>query len=217
MYLTSSVFSVLEYEAWAREREAGGLPPLLLFSTDFYALDWFGWGDWLYLLTSVAAFFEPIVEYRFASSPSVGWFYFITSLLFLIDSLTYFIGYQVFIRDVQVALSGYKLVVPPLLHTEGERERDGIKGSELDNGANNRFIEGIKGDQSLRQKIAEFRRRNAEDETHSVPATKATSTAESIARRVELSFNGAKRHPVKSKAEAEIQTPLLDTCSFENL
>jgi hypothetical protein len=36
-------------------REKAGLPPLFFFTTDWNRFDWFGWGDWLYLLTAVVA------------------------------------------------------------------------------------------------------------------------------------------------------------------
>lgn len=109
LYLISSVFSVLEFEETKRQREIDKLPELFLFTTDFNRVDWFGWGDWLYFLTSIVAVLEPLIEfYIYGSSMFAGAYYAIESFLFLLDSVCYFIGYMVFVRDLRAALqSGY--------------------------------------------------------------------------------------------------------------
>lgn len=57
-YLVSSIFSVLECFENKKLRAEEGLPPLELFSFDMHVIDWFGWGDWLYLIISVVALLQ---------------------------------------------------------------------------------------------------------------------------------------------------------------
>jgi hypothetical protein len=56
-------FCLLQFLESNRVREAQNLPPLKLFTTNIDELDWFGWGDWLYFLTSIVSILEPLVEY----------------------------------------------------------------------------------------------------------------------------------------------------------
>lgn len=111
-YLISALCGIWEYFETAKFRKASKLPPLKMFTTDFYALDWFGWGDWLYLLASllpwiqsfVTGFAEPTQpadldpdeRMNFTALP----IYNCSNYLFLIDSIVYYIGYHLFVLDI---------------------------------------------------------------------------------------------------------------------
>lgn len=57
----------------------------------------------------MVAFWEPIIEYYLINtSMFAGAYYAIESFLFLLDSLAYFVGYMVFVRELKMAISsGY--------------------------------------------------------------------------------------------------------------
>jgi hypothetical protein len=105
-----------------RHRE--NLPKVYLFTTNIGDIDWFGWGDVLYLITSIAAVIQAVmivspisdddnnIFYLYskcytASSPSpyiLIPFLCTANVLFLVDSLLYFIGYMVFLLDLRYSL-----------------------------------------------------------------------------------------------------------------
>ena len=47
-----------------RMRKVQNAPPVYFFTWDYRELDWFGWGDWLYLLTCVAAFAQTFFMFN---------------------------------------------------------------------------------------------------------------------------------------------------------
>lgn len=105
------------------------LPPMLLFTCDTELFDWFGWGDWLYVFASLLSFvqaffiFFPLnddVNFGFnllgknhyiinIFAISISLFSSMlnnnntVNLIFLIDSLAYFIGYILFLRELEAA------------------------------------------------------------------------------------------------------------------
>jgi hypothetical protein len=38
------------------------MPPLKLFTLVFRDVDWFGWGDWLYFVISIASVFQSFLQ-----------------------------------------------------------------------------------------------------------------------------------------------------------
>lgn len=86
-------------------REKQGLPPLTLLPYTWESFDWFGWGDILYVATSLLQTVQPF----FMFFPSVtddfnNGFYLNANIFFLIDSLAYFFGYLIFLFDMRRAL-----------------------------------------------------------------------------------------------------------------
>jgi hypothetical protein len=107
-----------------------------LFTTEWKRFDWFGWGDWLYLITSVLAWAQTFFMFNSSITDDDGdayylvgefCFYIMTKFLnqnihlmlgsfysnilvnifFLLDSLAYFIGYLDFVLSLrQVLLTG---------------------------------------------------------------------------------------------------------------
>lgn len=105
-YLLSSLFSILEYYENNSMRIAAGLPIARMFTLDFWELDWFGWGDWLYLLCSLMPCVQSFVEfYNPWSSDSnenniISLYYFVNQVIWLFDSLAYMIGYLFFMSKI---------------------------------------------------------------------------------------------------------------------
>ncbi len=89
------------YEAY-KLRESQGLPPLRWFSTEFNMIDWFGWGDVLYLLTSLIALLQCFLfSFVDASDDLIAPIYLAENWMFLFDSSAYFIGYCLFIYELR--------------------------------------------------------------------------------------------------------------------
>lgn len=105
-YLVSSFYSILEYYENNKMRVAAGLPIPRMFTLDFRELDWFGWGDWLYLLCSLMPCVQSFVEfYNPWSSESfendvISLYFFINQIIWLFDSLAYMIGYLFFMSKI---------------------------------------------------------------------------------------------------------------------
>lgn len=112
-YLISSSFAVWGcFDTW-RQRKEDGLPPLKWFSWNFREVDWFAWGDWLYLLASMEPFWQAFMqyylpdEYGSAADPNdvtIYAMYFADNLLFLIDSILYMIGYLTYIYELRESM-----------------------------------------------------------------------------------------------------------------
>jgi hypothetical protein len=105
LYVLSSIFSFLEYREDMLIREKQGLPPMTLLPYSWESFDWFGWGDILYVATSVIQsaqsffMFFPTVTDDFNDG-----YYLVANIFFLVDSLAYFIGYIVFLFEMRQAL-----------------------------------------------------------------------------------------------------------------
>lgn len=112
-YLLSSLCGLWEYFETTRFRKAQNLPPLPMFTLDFYKLDWFGWGDWLYFLASALPFcqsfmtgFYPWPEYADdhatteAQNSVVAPLYNTSNIIFLVDSIAYMVGYVLFVYEI---------------------------------------------------------------------------------------------------------------------
>lgn len=109
-YLISSLFCVWNtLEMW-RQRKSQGLPPLKMFSWDWKSIDWFAYGDFLYVFASLEPLYQTLIEnYRpdlaeDATNDILPGNYFVCSFLFLIDSFCYLLGYMVYIYDLQSSL-----------------------------------------------------------------------------------------------------------------
>lgn len=89
----------------ARIREQQGLPPLTLLPYSWDSFDWFGWGDILYIFTSVLQLVQSFFMFSAAINDDFynGW-YLNSNIFFLIDSLAYYIGYVIFLYDMRNAL-----------------------------------------------------------------------------------------------------------------
>lgn len=93
-------------------RHQQGLPPLTLLPYTWESFDWFGWGDILYVATSVLQTLQPFFMFssRITEDFNDG-FYLNANIFFLIDSLAYFIGYVIFLYDMRRALYSGKVPI----------------------------------------------------------------------------------------------------------
>eukprot|EP01034_Spumella_vulgaris_P026088 gene26088-32618_t len=106
LYFMSSFFSVMEYFEYTRLRAEDGLPALKFFPSHLRELDWFGWGDCLFLATSVVAMGQVFVTSFWDDSDDVyNALYLLENCLFLVDSLMYFIGYILYMLELQSAMA----------------------------------------------------------------------------------------------------------------
>lgn len=119
-YLISSLCGMWEFFETARFRSANNMPPLTMFHWDFYQVDWFGWGDWLYLLASILPWCQTFIG-AFSGlegeelNDTVAPIYNMSNFLFLIDSIAYSLGYMMFLREI--------ISIMKKRHDEEERER----------------------------------------------------------------------------------------------
>jgi hypothetical protein len=105
LYLLSSVFSVFEFYYDRKDRKEIGLPPRYLFTLDLDLMDWFGWGDVLYFVTGIFAVGQSFLTLYIDDSEKVNAPYYLgVNVLFLLDSLAYFIGYMQFVFELRRAL-----------------------------------------------------------------------------------------------------------------
>ncbi len=65
--MLSGLFAVVEYFDYCEKRRRRGLPSLKLFTLDSERIDWFGWGDWMYLAASLLGFIECLDESMWSS------------------------------------------------------------------------------------------------------------------------------------------------------
>lgn len=85
-------------------RAKSGLPPLALFHWDFFQVDWFGWGDVLYIVAAILpwcqSFMTGFGSDEIKANSTVAPLYWTSNFIFLLDALAYQIGYQLFVRDI---------------------------------------------------------------------------------------------------------------------
>lgn len=95
----------MQFFANLKERKDLNLPPLYLFTLKFRDIDWFGWGDWLYFVISVASVFQSFLQtYIRGDDDLIAPYYLSVNVLFLLDSIAYMIGYMLFVYDLRAAL-----------------------------------------------------------------------------------------------------------------
>lgn len=103
-------------------REQQGLPPLKWISCNIRDVDWFGWGDVLYLATSLVALSQVFLGIYWAevTDDFINAYYLTRKILFIVnyqlmmallwcvenwlfmfDSTAYFVGYIVFIYELR--------------------------------------------------------------------------------------------------------------------
>lgn len=106
-YLLSSLCSVAEYFENAKIRQGQGLPPLSLFRpTGDEPIDYFGWGDWLFLVAAVIPCIQSFWQYYYpfespaAANNAIAPWYLVNQIVWLVDSLAYQIGYWLFMRNL---------------------------------------------------------------------------------------------------------------------
>lgn len=90
---------------------------MTLLPISWESFDWFGWGDILYVVTSMVSLaqafflFSSVITDDFYNA-----YYLNTNILFLFDSLAYFIGYVIFVYDLRRALFSGRV---PIKQTAG--------------------------------------------------------------------------------------------------
>lgn len=62
LYFLSSLFAVGEGYEYSKLRASQGLQPLVWFGCNFTMIDWFAWGDVLYLVAASVALVQIIVS-----------------------------------------------------------------------------------------------------------------------------------------------------------
>lgn len=101
-YVVSACFAVLEGIGYSKLRQQDGLPPLKLFSYDIYQVDWFAWGDYLYVFSALEPFWQTFYQFYINDSNLInGIQYSIGNIFFLLDSIAYMIGYFIYIAELR--------------------------------------------------------------------------------------------------------------------
>jgi hypothetical protein len=88
----------------AKIRGRQGLPPLTLLPYTWDGFDWFGWGDILYVGTSLMQFVQSFFMFSAITDDFYNGWYLNSNIFFLIDALAYYIGYVIFLYDMRRAL-----------------------------------------------------------------------------------------------------------------
>lgn len=101
-YMMAGLFAVVGCIISWRTRKAEGLPPLKWFSCDIYKVDWFAWGDWLYLAACIEPFYQIFMD---APSDEVSVHYFADNVIWLLDAIVYIVGYAAYTYELRESLA----------------------------------------------------------------------------------------------------------------
>jgi hypothetical protein len=81
----------LQYFEDKQSRRKQNAPELYLFTTEWKRFDWFGWGDWLYLITSVLAWAQTFFMFNSSITDDDGDAYYLVGM-FCFHILTQFLS-----------------------------------------------------------------------------------------------------------------------------
>jgi len=104
-YLYSAYFSVLETFENYKMRRYENLPPLKACSSNVFEVDWFAWGDFVMVAASLLPLIQTFMSvFGDFADAEIQMLNIVGSLVFLVDSMLYMVGYALFVYELRESL-----------------------------------------------------------------------------------------------------------------